>query len=186
MQPDLRALAELAKAGDPAAFGELYSALRDNVYFFVYRRVRHQQLAEDLTQEAFVRVWRRMPSFEWTNGGVGGFLIATARNLIVDHFKSARYRLEAPYGILAPYEVRDDDRFADPADEVVERSEAHRLRAAIDGLGSVDQAEHVRLRYLEELSVREACERTGLSEGALKASCYRASFHLRKALADVP
>ncbi len=88
------ALVQRAQAGDADAFGELYDRYVDLVYRYVYYRVASQQLAEDLTSETFLRALRRIGSFTWQGRDVGAWFVTIARNLIADHYKSGRYRLE--------------------------------------------------------------------------------------------
>lgn len=187
MQRDPRLLCELAKAGDRAAFGDLYALYRSDVRLFVCRRIWAREV-DDIVQETFLRAWRRMSTFQWTAGGFPGFLRAIARNLVIDLLKSAEYQRSRPVPAdwLVMRDGADSARLADPADAAAAADEARRVRVAVAGLRSPDQVESVWLRYIDDLTVKEACERTGLSDGALKASCYRASHHLREALADVP
>lgn len=56
-------LVELARAGDRDAFGELVRLHQHEVYTLAVRLVHDRDLASDVTQDAFVRAWRAMPSF---------------------------------------------------------------------------------------------------------------------------
>ena len=64
------------------------------VFRFIYYRVSSQQLAEDLTSETFVRGLRAIQRFNWQGKDFGAWLTTIARNLVADHFKSSRARLE--------------------------------------------------------------------------------------------
>src|SRR5262245_40612431 len=92
------ALIERAQAGDGAAFGLLYDRYFDTVFRFVYFRVGNRQLAEDLTADTFLRALKRIGSFTWQGRDLGAWLVTIARNLVADHFKSGRYRLEGTTG----------------------------------------------------------------------------------------
>src|SRR6478609_5654109 len=91
---DLRRLVLRAKTGDADAFGTLYDRYLDLVYRYIYFRVGSHPLAEDLTSETFLRALRRIADFTWQGRDFGAWLVTIARNLITDHFKSGRYRLE--------------------------------------------------------------------------------------------
>ena len=90
----LRALVELARDGDVEAFGQLYDHYVSGVFRFIYYRVGSRQLAEDLTSETFVRGLRAIQRFNWQGKDFGAWLTTIARNLVADHFKSSRARLE--------------------------------------------------------------------------------------------
>src|SRR5206468_11851041 len=88
------ALVERAQAGEAEAFGLIYDRYFDTVFRFVYFRVGNRQLAEDLTADTFLRALKRIGSFTWQGPDLGVWLVTIARNLVADHFKSGRYRLE--------------------------------------------------------------------------------------------
>ena len=90
----LHALVDLAKDGDAEAFGQLYDHYVTGIFRFVYYRVGSRTLAEDLTSETFVRGLRSIQRFNWQGKDFGAWLTTIARNLIADHFKSSRSRLE--------------------------------------------------------------------------------------------
>ncbi|WP_405966007.1 sigma-70 family RNA polymerase sigma factor [Streptomyces sp. NBC_00723] len=89
---------ERAQAGDSAAFAQLYSAYSDTVYRYVYCRVGGKATAEDLCSEVFVRAFARLHTFTWQGRDFGAWLVTIARNLVADHFASARFRLEVTTG----------------------------------------------------------------------------------------
>src|SRR3712207_1023652 len=102
---DVVALVAAAQQGDPEAFGALYDRYVDVVYRYIYYRVSNPSLTEDLVSETFLRALRRVTSFTWQGRDFGAWLVTIARNLIADHFKSGRYRLEVTTG-----DVLDADR----------------------------------------------------------------------------
>lgn len=174
---ELRDLVLRAKAGEVAAFGELYDRYVDLVYRYVYHRVGSHPLAEDLTSETFLRALRRIPDYTWQGKDFGAWLVTIARNLVVDHFKSGRFRLEVCTG-----EMDDADRPQEGPERAVLDSMTHRLLlAAIRGLGS-EQRRCVVLRFLYGLSVTETALVMGKNTGAIKALQYRAVRALARIL----
>jgi RNA polymerase sigma-70 factor (ECF subfamily) len=170
-EPDetIKSLVALAQAGDADAFGELYDRYVDLVYRYVYYRVGSQALAEDLTSEAFLRALRRITSFTWQGRDIGAWFITIARNLVADHFKSGRYRLE-----VATADMLDADRAEEgPESAVLDTLTNATLLEAVKQLGA-EQQECVVLRFLQGLSVAETALAMGKNEGAIKALQYRA------------
>ena len=88
------ALVKAAQDGDMIAFGELFDRYYDVVFRYVLFRMGDRTLAEDLTQETFVRALRRISSVSYQGRDIGAWFVTIARNLIFDHVKSSRYRLE--------------------------------------------------------------------------------------------
>jgi RNA polymerase sigma-70 factor (ECF subfamily) len=167
-------LVAAAQRGDREAFGQLYARYVGPVMRFVVSRVRNQALAEDLTSETFLRAFRRMDSVQDEGRYVGAWFTTIARNLIVDHTRSSRYRLERPTAELSDTPSQREG----PEQAAITRDTAARLHRCVDRLPP-DQQECVRLRFLHDLSVAETAARMGRSETAIKALTHRGIKALR-------
>ncbi|GAA2867906.1 hypothetical protein GCM10010517_27590 [Streptosporangium fragile] len=175
---DLRRLVLRAKTGDTEAFGTLYDRYLALVYRYVYFRVGSHPLAEDLTSETFLRALRRITDFTWQGRDFGAWLVTIARNLVADHFKSGRYRLE-----VSTAEVIDtplDGRHI-PENAVVAAMVNDRVLSAVRDLGP-EQQECVVLRFLHGMSLAETALIMGKKSGAIKALQFRAIRALGRAL----
>ena len=160
-----------AQAGDGAAFAELYDRYVDLVYRYIYFRVGSVALAEDLTSETFLRALRRLPSYQWQGRDFGAWLVTIARNLVADHYKSGRYRLEVTTDdIVGAAAAATTDG---PETEVLASLTNATLLEAVKRLGA-EQQECIVLRFLQGLSVAETALAMGKNEGAIKALQYRA------------
>lgn len=188
----VRALVELAQRGDAEAFGHLYEEYVDVVYRYVYVRVGSRQLAEDLTSETFLRALRRLDSFTWQGRDVAAWFVTIARNLVTDHHRAGRTRLEVPTDELLGARAQDAPS-ADlphavapsPEEEVLRRSRDERLVEALRGL-KAEQQECLVLRFFHELSLAETAQVLGRSEGAVKQLQLRAVRALAAVLGERP
>jgi RNA polymerase sigma-70 factor (ECF subfamily) len=168
-QRDVWALVRRAQDGDAEAFGELYDHYVTMVHRYVYSRVGDRSLAEDVTSETFVRALRRIDSLSFQGRDVGAWLVTIARNIVRDHVKSSRFRLE-----VSTADMRDADRATDgPEDAVVQRLTNEQLLACVRQLGP-EQQECIALRFLHGLSVSETAAIMGKKDGAIKALQHRA------------
>jgi RNA polymerase sigma-70 factor, ECF subfamily len=173
----IEALVQLAQAGDAAAFGQIYEEYVDVVYRYVYVRCGSHHLAEDLTAETFVRALRRLDSFTWTGKDIAAWFVTIARNLIVDHTKSSRFRMEITTG-----ELLDSDERADAPDtEVLARMRDRKLLEAVKEL-KPEQQECIVLRFLQGMSLTETAAVLGRKENAVKQLQLRAVRALHRAL----
>ena len=170
-----------AQGGDADAFGELYDRYVDVVYRYIYYRVSNVSLAEDLTSETFIRALRRITSYTWQGRDFGAWLVTIARNLIADHFKSGRYRLEVATSDLV--EAGADGREEGPENEVLTAITNDALLEAVKSLGA-EQQECISLRFLQGMSVAETAAIMGKNEGAIKALQYRAVKSLSRLLPE--
>lgn len=175
----IRALVTLAKGGDAEAFGQIYEQYVDVVYRYVYVRVGSRQLAEDLTSETFLRALRRLDSFAWQGRDIAAWFVTIARNLITDHRKSSRFRLEVTTDELVGMESPDRRSPTGagaapcPEDVVIDRARDERLVEALRQLRP-EQQECLVLRFFQEFSVAETAKAMGRSEGAVKQLQLRA------------
>lgn len=175
----IAALVTLAQQGDAEAFGLVYDAYVDSIYRYLYYRVGSHALAEDLTSETFLRALRRLDSFTWRGTDIGAWFVTIARNLVTDHAKSSRFKLEVPTA-----DMRDADR-ADEGieDEVLGRLQSASLLGAVRRL-KADQQECIVLRFLQGLTVAETALVMGRSQGAVKQLQLRAVRALARLLPE--
>lgn len=175
-EADVVALVDRARDGDPDAFASLYDRYVERVYRFALYRVHGDSaLAEDITSEVFLRALRKIKGFQWQGRDVGAWFLTIARNLVLDHFKSGRARLEV-LGAEAPI---GSDHVMDAEDAALSRVSAQDLYKAISQLGT-EQQEVIYWRFLQGYSVAETAAAMGKSDGAIKALQYRAVKALYK------
>ncbi|WP_086784256.1 sigma-70 family RNA polymerase sigma factor [Crossiella equi] len=170
-------LVQAAQSGDSEAFGRLYDQYVDVVFRYVLFRVGDRSLAEDFTSETFLRALRRIGTVSYQGRDVGAWFVTIARNLILDHVKSSRYRFEVPTAELA----ETSEPLAGPEQEVLAEATNTELLKCVKQLNT-DQRECIVLRFLQGLSVAETAEVMGRNEGAIKALQHRAVRRLAQLL----
>lgn len=174
-------LVQRAQAGDADAFGELYDRYVDQVYRYIAYRVASSQVAEDLTSETFLRALRRISSFTWQGRDIGAWFVTIARNLVADHYKSGRYRLELTTDDVA--EAGSGQVIEGPERAVLEGMTNKVLLQAVKQLNT-EQQECIVLRFLQGMSVAETAQVMGKNDGAIKALQYRAIRTLARLLPE--
>jgi RNA polymerase sigma-70 factor, ECF subfamily len=172
------ALVERAQAGEAEAFGLIYDRYVDTVF-----RFGNRQLAEDLTSDTFLRALKRIGSVTWQGRDLGAWLVTIARNLVADHFKSGRYRLEVTTGDVLDADREDRGPEGSPESAVVDHITNVALLTAVKQLNP-EQQECIVLRFLQGFSVAETAQTMGKNEGAIKALQYRAVRALARLLPE--
>jgi len=172
-------LVKKCQAGDQRAFQELYSRYHEVVFRYVLFRLGDRTLAEDLTQETFLRALRRISSVSYQGRDIGAWFVTIARNLIFDHVKSSRYRLESTTADM----VEHSPTTHGPEQQVIENATNSELLKAIDKLNH-DQQDCIRMRFLQGLSVAETAQRMNRAEGAVKALQHRAVRRLAQLMPE--
>ncbi|WP_375482244.1 sigma-70 family RNA polymerase sigma factor [uncultured Jatrophihabitans sp.] len=172
-------LVRLAQDGDGEAFGMLYDRYVDSVFRFIYYRVNDRALAEDFTSETFVRALRRISSISYQGRDIGAWFVTIARNIVLDHVKSARNRLERTTGDT----IEGPEHEQSTESAVLDSLARDRLMEAVGQLGD-EQRECVVLRFMQGLSVTETAAVMGKNDGAIKAMQHRAVRKLADLLGD--
>ena len=166
---DDRLLVEAAQA-DPARFVEIYERYVDRIYAFVSRRTGNRAAAEDITSHVFEQALGTIGRFEWRGVPVAAWLFRIASNALADHWRErARGGGDAPVGVPDPHELEDIDRRIG-------------LSQQVERLPDV-QRRVIRMRFVEEKSIREVAAALDRSEGAVKQLQLRALETLRKRMA---
>jgi RNA polymerase sigma-70 factor (ECF subfamily) len=168
-------LIERAQSGDVEAHAEIYERYRRTVWGFLWNKTQSAELADDLTQDTFVRAIRGIGRFSWQDKDPGKWLVTIARNLLTDHFRSAHQRHSIVVGDFPAYGIDWADTSIEGNPEVAALDSIRNadLRDALWHLTD-DQRQCLSYRYLDQLSVAETAAVMGRKEGAIKALTGRA------------
>jgi RNA polymerase sigma-70 factor, ECF subfamily len=171
MRDDEPELVELAKR-DPRQFGVLYDRHFQQIYRFVYSRVREQTAAEDVTSEVFMKALKAIPRYQDTGRPFAAWLYQIAVNAIAD-----RYRTQRP---AQPLDDFHDLSVAGPALEEVaaHRDEMRRIWALVENL-PVQQKTALVLKFQEDMKIEDIAVAMGKSPGAVKLLIHRGVSKLR-------
>lgn len=169
-EADERALVEAAQK-DPARFAPLYQAYFDRVYAYVVRRVRDRAEAEDLTSEVFRRALGGLARFEWRGAPFGAWLMRIAANALADRWQRAQRQRD----------LADGEQRQEPVSEDLERRVL--LFNLVRRLPE-DQGRVIRMRFVEQKTIREIAAELGRSEGAVKQLQLRALEGLRARMGE--
>jgi RNA polymerase sigma-70 factor (ECF subfamily) len=162
------------QAGNEAAFTELFDRYSGSVYGFLVRRLGDRSLAEDLYQEAFLRVHRARATYD-SRRPFRAWLFGIVHNLLTDTHRN-RGRLPQTVAADDVLERRGDDR--SPERVVALRQETETLHRAIEGLPS-DEATVLLLARVEGLSYDDIAAILGRTPAATKQLAYRALKRVR-------
>lgn len=167
---------------DLQAFRTLYARYSSLVYSAALRVVRDPQIAEDMVQEIFLRIWRKPESYAATRGKFATWLTSVTRNRAVDEVRSRgrRYRYETASPEEQERELAGPET-DDPA-LTAELSDQRRLiRTALSQLPP-EQRETIELAYFGGFTQQEIAERLDQPLGTVKTRIRLGMQKLRAAL----
>lgn len=175
--PLARLLAEIA-IGHDRAFARLYELAGARLFAVARRIVRHDDLAEDVLQEAFLRIWRAAYRYDPAKGSAYAWLICIVRNRAL----SARSRAGRHEDSQAALDIETMASDApDPAALVVRSDEARRVKACLANLPA-NHRRSVSLVYFEGLTHGELADRLGVQLGTAKSWVRRGLAQMSKCL----
>ena len=165
-----------------ASMDKLVVAYQHELVGFFYARIFQQDVAEDLAQQVFIKVYRARQRWE-PRASVRTFLYRIAHNALIDHLRRRRpsVSLEADEHVLLR------DRLADPSqkhDPVHSEELRDRITAALEDLSDLHREVFI-LGQIQELPYSEISEILDIPEGTVKSRMYTAMRRLRIALGDL-
>ena len=170
------------RSGQIDALEQLYDRYSTLVYSVALRVLHDQGLAEDMTQEVFLRLWRRPRMYDPSRGRFVSWLMSVTRNRSIDEQRRrARRQREEDGDGEAIEAVQSADRFDDPAAVAALDDERTAVRRAVEQLPPA-QRRVIELAYFAGLTQAEIAEQTSTPIGTVKTRVRLAMRKLRDAL----
>ncbi|NND03511.1 MAG: ECF RNA polymerase sigma factor SigK [Acidimicrobiia bacterium] len=182
MDPTASLESLLIRAGNGSRddFAAVYDSAASMVYGIAVRVVRDPARAEEISQEAFIDVWRKAPTFDSSRGSAKGWIATIAHRRAVDVVRSeqaSRDRTEraAVRETIASHDV--------VADEVETRDERSRINQALSGLTDL-QRQVIELAYYGGNTYKQVAEDLGAPLGTIKTRMRDGLKRLAEILGD--
>jgi RNA polymerase sigma-70 factor (ECF subfamily) len=175
------ALMARVATGDELAFAEVYDHLAPMLYGTVLRIVRDPAQAEEVTQEAFVELWRQSNRFDAARGGLRGWAVMIARRRAVDRVRAEQsWRDRQVRHAAVPPRAPDS-----PPDAVIESLDRDRARRVLTRLGEAHRRA-LELAYFDGLTHVEIAARLGVPLGTVKTRIRDGLIRLRRLIDAQP
>jgi RNA polymerase sigma-70 factor, ECF subfamily len=175
--PPLDSLMTRVARGDAEAFSELYDETSSMVYGLALRVVRSEAMAEEVTQEVFLQVWRQASGFDPQRGSVKSWLATLAHRRAVDVVRISQSARDRELRVPA------DGPSADVAEMAILGDERDRVRAALGRLTDL-QFQVIEMAYFGGLTYREVAERLDTPLATVKTRIRDGLIRLRSVLGE--
>lgn len=166
-----------AGRGDQAAFAQLYDALAPLLHGIVLKVLRDPAHSDEVTQEAFVELWRLAPRYDASRGSVRSWATTLAHRRAIDRVRSEQAARDRSEHDAQKRSVESPD----VADQVVATIEASRVRKALERLTEM-QRHAVELAYFGGHTYREVAVLLNVPEGTVKTRIRDGMIRLRDEL----
>ena len=171
-------MAAVANHADREGFLRIYDHFMPRLCLYLRGMGSGQEVAEELAQEAMLRLWQHAGAYDPARSAVSTWLFRIARNLHID-----RVRRES-FGLAATTEFPLELAMQDAA-SAEDHAEGIQLRRRIDALSPV-QARLIRMSYFEAKSHQEIASELGMPLGTVKSHLRRALLHLQGEMGETP
>ncbi|MFQ5604295.1 MAG: RNA polymerase sigma factor [bacterium] len=184
MQNSSSELIKKAIEGDEAAYKQLLDNYRGAIFNLLYKMVRNKEETEDLVQEAFMKAFKALPSFN-EEYAFSTWLYKIAINNCIDHMRKKKLKT---YSINKPVQSKDGElgrEFPDismsPDKNILSEEKSSLIENAIAELPE-NYKMAIILRHSEEKSYEEIAQIMNIPLGTVKARIFRAREMLKKKL----
>jgi RNA polymerase sigma-70 factor, ECF subfamily len=179
--PDVCLMLEFQN-GNKASFETLMRKYFPRLLNFIYRYVNDREIAEDITQEVFIRVYKSGPQYK-PQSKFQTWVFTIARNLSLNELRRHRYKTVSLDETFSSDEGElkrqiEDPRSESPDEDILRREQASAVRAAIDDLPETQRVA-VLLRRYEQFSYEEIAATMNVSVKAVKSLLSRAKEALK-------
>ena len=181
-------LATQAKAGNDAAFRQLFDKHYKWVYNKAYRMLGNYQDTEEVASDVFIKVWQKLNKNKWDaeKGSFQAWLNMVARNTIIDAIRKRNRIREHPLGGSSDEDEPPLSKYEDPysgPEQELEAVEAQQiLESALEQVTKSNHRIAWMLRHLEGYSIAEIARILNRKEGTVKIWIFRCTEELRKIL----
>lgn len=184
-------VARLALEGREAAYRELIRRYQRPVYSLIFRMIHNRELAEDLTQETFIKVLNALESYR-PEYRFSSWIFKIANNTTIDHLRRRKLDTLSIHGssqadsseAIAATAIQISDDRENPLEEVLARELGEQIEAAVAQLRP-EYRSCILLRHVDGRSYEEIAEILELPLGTVKTYIHRARNELRELLAHL-
>ena len=171
-------LIERCLNGDQAAWEEIVRLHWRKVFNIAYKFVGRHDLAEDLTQDVFLKLFKSLDTFD-RRANFQTWLISVSRNLCIDHYRSVRKERETVNRDIDPAELAPVSADKSAYAMLETRDRVQMLREALDKLPPTLRTA-VMMRDIQEFSYQEIATKLKLPEGTVKSRINRGRTELAR------
>lgn len=178
-----------AQNNDVGAFDELYRHTADDVYGYICYITKNAEVAKDLVTDTFLRAMDKIGTFR-RESDFKVWVIGIAHNVCREYFKSKKRRAKTEV-TLAWGEVDESSLHGlqqncyemEKQEKEAKEAEYSRLRECMNDLPN-EQKEVLRLRFIEDISIKDVAKYMGKTESAIKNLQYRAFLTIKEEFAS--
>jgi len=171
-QSSLLPLLARAKSGEKRALSEIYDQYFKKIYRFIFYRVSHKQVAEDLAEDVFLKAFTKLNSINQPEA-FEGWLYQIARNLVIDYYRQKKVEVTLD-------EVENTLSYESNVIDLISLGERQKILLEILRELGTEQQIVIKLKFFEGLENAQIAEILNKNEGAIRVIQHRAIARLQE------
>ena len=166
----------LLKNRDKTAFAYLYDNYSSALFGVIYKMLENRELAEDLLQEVFIKIWNNFSNYNSLKGRLFTWMLNITRNLTIDTIRSKEYKKQA--------KIQNSENAVDNISDKANTAESFDALGIRKHLALLknDQKQIIDLAYFGGLTQEEISQKLDIPLGTVKTRMRTAIIELRKVL----
>ena len=161
-----------AQAGKEEALTQLYNHYFERIYRFIYYRVGHKEVAEDLTEDVFIKSFQSLKTLQQT-GAFEGWLYQIARNKVIDYYRSKK-------NLVPLEEIENTLEYETNIIDVIDLEQQQKTFIKVLKELTPEQQQVIKLKFLENLDNATIAQLMNKNEGAIRVIQHRAITKLKE------
>ncbi len=171
--------------GDHASLETLINRYKDKIFTYILITVKNHHLAEDIFQDAFIKVVRSLKAGKYIdNGKFASWVMRISHNLIIDHYRREK-NMSTCSNDASEYDLFNSTKFSDEniEDLMINDQILGSVKNLVEQLPE-DQKQVVKMRHYMDMSFKEIAEQTGVSINTALGRMRYALINLRKLIEE--
>lgn len=176
-QADENLIKEILK-GNESAMEILVKRHYDLVHSYIYRTTSDYNIAYDITQGVFIKMMKKLNTFNLEDRKFQSWLLKIAVNTTKDYFKSKTFKQRKENYDIEEHQIEDKSNIIEI---ISKKEEAIKIKEAVGKLPNL-QREAILLKYYNDLKIKEISDITGDNENTIKSRLFNGIKNLKKLL----
>ena len=187
-QTELKRLLLRMSGGDEPAFEKLHAATRRKLFAIVLRIVRRRHLAEEIVQEAYVRIWQNAAAYRSALGSPMTWMITIAKNLAIDAVRRPSQEIYRDHSVLLGFPADEPTALESMESRESESDTAKLQQSMLSALQMLapERRHLVIAAYIHGESRHRLAEQYGVPVNTIKTWLRRALLHVRAQIGGLP
>ncbi len=160
-----------AKLGQEQAFTNIYNLYFEKIFRFIYYRVSHKEVAEDLAEDVFLKAFSKLSSIE-KNSSFEAWLYQIARNKVIDYYREKKQ-------IVALEEIENTLAYEENVINILDLQDQQKIFIKLLKELGQEQQLVIKLKFLENLENDQIAKIMHKNEGAIRVIQHRAMAKLK-------